>query len=107
MFCKTCGTQVADTATSCPNCGTALAIVRPNPIVIPGAKSKVVAGILGILVGGFGVHRFYLGYTGLGFLQLAVTLITCGAGSLWGFIEGILILVGSINQDAEGRPLTD
>ena len=71
-------------------------------------KSKLVAGLLGILVGGLGVHRFYLGYIGLGIAQIAVTLLTCGVGHLWGLIEGILILVGSgITTDAEGRPLKD
>jgi TM2 domain len=68
-------------------------------------KSKVTAGLLGIFLGGFGVHRFYLGYTGIGIAQIAVTIVTCGFGALWGLIEGILILTGSINTDAAGRPL--
>ena len=42
-------------------------------------KSKVAAGILGILVGGLGIHRFYLGYVGIGILQIVVTILTCGA----------------------------
>jgi hypothetical protein len=71
-------------------------------------KSKLVAGLLGILVGWAGVHRFYLGYTAIGIAQILVTFITCGAGALWGLIEGILILVGStITTDADGRPLKD
>jgi TM2 domain-containing membrane protein YozV len=71
-------------------------------------KSKLVAGILGILVGWAGVHRFYLGYTAIGIAQILVTFLTCGAGYIWGLIEGILILVGStITTDAEGRPLKD
>lgn len=71
-------------------------------------KSRVAAGILGILVGGIGIHRFYLGYVGIGILQIVVTILTCGAGSLWGFIEGILILCGTtITTDADGVPLSD
>lgn len=71
-------------------------------------KSKVVAGVLGILLGGFGVHRFYLGYTTIGIVQIVVTVLTCGIGAVWGLVEGILILVGStITTDAEGRPLAD
>jgi TM2 domain-containing membrane protein YozV len=71
-------------------------------------KSKVVAGLLGILLGGLGIHRFYLGYTGVGIAQIVVTLLTCGVGALWGFIEGILILVGTgITTDAQGRPLSE
>ncbi|MGI6295241.1 MAG: TM2 domain-containing protein [Armatimonadota bacterium] len=69
-------------------------------------KSKTAAGILGILLGGLGIHRFYLGYTAIGIAQIVVTVITAGFGSLWGFIEGILILCGvSITTDANGYPL--
>ena len=70
-------------------------------------RSKVAAGILGILVGGFGIHRFYLGYVNIGIIQIIVTICTCGIGGLWGFIEGILILVDEIDHDYEGRPLRD
>jgi TM2 domain-containing membrane protein YozV len=58
-----------------------------------------------VFLGAWGVHRFYLGYTGIGIAMILVTIFTCGVGGLWGFIEGILILTGSINTDAEGRPL--
>ena len=69
-------------------------------------KSKLTAGLLGIFLGSFGVHRVYLGYTKIGIIQIVVTLVTCGIGSLWGFIEGILILAGStITTDADGNPL--
>lgn len=84
--------------------------VPPSPAAPEyGDKSKVVAGILGILLGGFGVHQFYLGNTKRGVIQIVVTIVTCGIGSLWGFIEGILILVGheSFRTDADGRPLRD
>lgn len=71
-------------------------------------KSKLIAGLLGIFIGGLGIHRFYLGYIGIGVAQIVVTFATCGIGALWGFIEGILILVGSaITTDAEGRPLKE
>ncbi|GAB2866479.1 TM2 domain-containing protein [Nocardioides pacificus] len=70
-------------------------------------KSKVVAGILGILLGGFGVHQFYLGNSKKGAIQIGVTLVTCGVGSLWGFVEGILYLIGKegFTTDAQGRTL--
>ena len=74
-------------------------------------KSKMAAGLLGIFLGGFGVHNFYLGYTGKALAQLLITLLTCGFGamisSVWGLIEGIMILTGSINTDANGNPLQD
>lgn len=76
-----------------------------------GRKSKIAAGILGILLGAFGVHNFYLGYNGKAIAQLLITVLTCGIGapvsSIWGLIEGILILTGSINTDANGVPLGD
>ena len=40
--------------------------------------------LLGIFLGGFGVHRFLLGYTTIGIVQILVTLITCGFGAWWG-----------------------
>jgi TM2 domain-containing membrane protein YozV len=67
-------------------------------------KNKLVAGLLGILLGGFGVGRFYTGHIGMGVAQLVVTLVTCGLGALWGIIDGILILVNG-GEDAQGRIL--
>ncbi len=62
---------------------------------IPGAEKKMLAGILGILLGGFGVHRFVLGDTTGGIIRIAITLFTCGAGSIIGLIEGIIYLTKS------------
>ncbi|MBW7905709.1 MAG: TM2 domain-containing protein [Phycisphaerae bacterium] len=78
-----------------------------GPLAPVEQKSKIVAGILGIVLGSLGVHRFYLGFVGIGLLQILVTAVTCGAGGLWGFIEGILLLVGSMDRDARGVPLKD
>ncbi len=69
-------------------------------------KSKIIAGVLQILLGGFGVGRFYMGDTKTGVIQLVVTLVTCGLGSIWGLIDGILILVNG-GVDGQGRPLRD
>ncbi|MGC4855540.1 TM2 domain-containing protein [Micromonospora sp. DT4] len=69
-------------------------------------KSKVVAGILGILLGTFGAGRFYTGHTKIAVLQLVVGVCTGGIGGLWGLIDGILILVNG-GTDAQGRPLRD
>jgi TM2 domain-containing membrane protein YozV len=69
-------------------------------------KQKLVAGLLGILLGWLGVGRFYTGHTGLGVAQLVLSLVTCGLGSIWGLIDGILILVNG-GTDAQGRPLRD
>ncbi len=79
-----------------------------------GHRSKVVAGLLGIFLGGLGVHRFYLGYTGIGLVMLLLGIcgsacppfpgVGCGVVGIWGFIEGILCLCGAM-RDADGREL--
>ncbi|MER3319166.1 MAG: NINE protein [Allomuricauda sp.] len=68
-----------------------------------GDNKKILAGILAILLGGFGVHKFILGYNKEGIILLAVTIIlgaiTCGIGAsaAWiiGLIEGIIYLTKS------------
>lgn len=69
-------------------------------------KSKVVAGILQILLGGFGAGRFYTGHTKIAILQIVVTWLTCGLGGIWPLVDGIMILVNG-GTDAQGRPLRD
>jgi len=61
-------------------------------------SKKLVAGICGILLGGLGVHKFVLGLTTPGILQILITIVTCGVGSLIGLIEGIIYLTKS-NED--------
>ena len=60
-----------------------------------GAEKKIAAGICGILLGGLGVHKFILGYTKEGIIQLVVSVLTCGLGSIIGLIEGIIYLTKS------------
>ncbi|PJI93736.1 TM2 domain-containing protein [Luteimicrobium subarcticum] len=82
-------------------------------VPVPAPKTKLAAGLLGIFLGGLGIHRFYLGYTGIGVTMLLITLLagwfTCGIAPLvvaiWGFIEGIVYLASSNARDAQGRPL--
>jgi TM2 domain-containing membrane protein YozV len=68
-------------------------------------KQKMVAGLLQILLGGFGVGRFYTGHTGIAVAQLCLTLFVCGTGAIWALIDGIMILTGDNATDANGRPL--
>ncbi len=76
-------------------------------------KSRVVAGVLGIFLGGLGIHNFYLGKTSRAIAELVVFLVgllfTCGVASLVmvivGIVEGIQILMGKIKVDGHGNPL--
>lgn len=89
----------------------------PNPAYgYAQPKSKIVAGLLGIFLGGLGIHRFYLGYTKVAVIQLVLTLVlgifTLGLGfivGLWGVVEGVMIIAGAaqFRTDAQGVPLRD
>lgn len=112
-FCWNCGLSTNKQAVVCVHCGVALTQEKQ------GTKSKIAAGILGILCGGWGVHNFYLGYTGkaigqLGLWLLGIPLLLIGIGIfmmmgawIWGLVEGIMILTGSINTDGKGNPLKE
>lgn len=58
-------------------------------------NKKLIAGILGIVLGGFGIHKFILGYNKEGIIQIVITVLTCGFGSILGLIEGIIYLTKS------------
>ena len=65
-----------------------------------GADKKVLAGVLGILLGGLGLHRFVLGDTKGGLIRLGISVVTCGAGSVIGLVEGIIYLTKSDDEFA-------
>jgi len=105
VFCTKCGAQNEDYAQVCSQCQTPLPQIGGyQPIQPPptygevqdwkklGADKKLTAGICGILVGGFGIHKFILGYTTEGIIQIVLTFITCGIGSVIGLVEGIIYL---------------
>ena len=57
------------------------------------SNKKLAAGLSGIFLGLFGIHKFVLGYTTAGVIMLVVTLVTCGLG---GFVMGIIGLIEGI-----------
>jgi TM2 domain-containing membrane protein YozV len=75
-------------------------------------KSKLTAALLAFFLGFLGVHRFYLGYSLLGFVMLCVCLIgsylACCLGAVvtavWAMVDFVLILINQL-PDAEGRAL--
>jgi TM2 domain-containing membrane protein YozV len=70
-----------------------------DPRLAQANSKKMAAGLCGILIGAFGVHKFILGYTTSGIIMLLVSLLTCGLGAtvmgIIGLIEGIMYLTKS------------
>ncbi len=108
-YCFNCGKKVNEVQDVCLNCGVNLR--KNKKIDNVNGKSKITAGILGIFLGCFGVHNFYLGYNGKAIAQLLITLLSLfllsWVSAIWGLIEGILILTGNIKKDASGNDLID
>ncbi|ECI2307722.1 NINE protein [Salmonella enterica] len=77
VFCRGCGKEIHESAKTCPQCGAAQSVSH-------GEKSRVAAALLAFFLGGFGVHKFYLGKIGQGFLYL----IFC-----WTFIPAIIAFI--------------
>lgn len=118
-FCAKCGAPIQDASGHCYNCGNQNFQMKPYHE----RKSKVAAGLLGIFLGGWGAHNFYLGYYLFAIIQVSVYAVACILNFIpymwmlgvpvclgiyiWGFVEGIMILAGTINTDAEGNPLRD
>ncbi len=89
QYCSSCGEVIKEDAEICPECG----VRQKSSSTSPGDKDRTTAGILGILLGGIGAHKFYLGDTGLGILYLC--FFWTGIPALIGFIEGIIYLTKS------------
>ena len=111
-YCTKCGAINDDSAQYCSNCQTPLSPVssgyQPMQSVNPGAMTdwkamggdkKMVAGILAILLGSLGIHKFILGYTTEGVIMLLVSVLSCGVlaviPSVIGIVEGIMYLTKS------------
>lgn len=104
-YCPNCGKENVNNSNFCSQCGTTLKENTNNENLDKKGKERLIAGLLGIIFGGIGVHNFYLGFTTKGVIQIIATIFTFGIASIWGFIEGIMILAGGINYDANGNKL--
>ncbi len=106
--CPSCRQYNEDYAQFCSNCGHAFSnsdnrqtpppMYEQNPSSNnlfdcgPEGKSRGVAALLAIFLGGLGIQYFYLGKTGAGLITIGLTIITCGLWELVTFIQGILML---------------
>ena len=114
MFCKHCGKEIDEYAKFCPSCGkeqnssgesqkTTIEKAQSNENVSP--KSRTIAALLAFFLGGLGIHRFYVGKTGTGILQI---LLTCcfGLGCIWALIDLVVILCGNF-RDSDNKLVLD
>ena len=120
-FCSSCGKELDEKASFCVNCG--VMIENDDKLEIDTFNDKggflwglfganaPIAGLMGIFLGYFGVHNFYLGYIGKAVCQLLITILSCFILSpislIWGLIEGILIIAGNIDVDGKGNKLVE
>jgi len=79
--CRDCGSEISEKARTCPNCG---APQEGAPQEAGPATSRITAALLAFTLGGFGVHRFYLGDTTYGVLMLLF---------FWTFIPAIIAFI--------------
>lgn len=84
-FCSDCGGVIKSKAEICPKCGVRqLAAPGAFGNTAPNGKNKIAAALLAFFLGGFGVHKFYLGQVGMGILYLVF---------FWTFIPAIVAFV--------------
>lgn len=93
-YCVDCGTLIYKQAEICPECG-----IRQPTHGGQADSEKVAAGILAILLGGLGAHKFYQGNVKLGVIYLC--FFWTGIPALLGLIEGILMLIADDREYAE------
>ena len=93
-FCFECGATINSKAEICPHCGVRQSqppgVIGPSS---PSGRNRIAAAIFAILLGGFGIHKFYLGRVGQGILYLVFCWTFIPA--IVGFIEGIIYLTMS------------
>lgn len=88
QYCSSCGEVIKKEAEICPECG-----VRQSGPASASSKDRTTAGILALLLGGIGAHKFYLGETGMGIIYLCFSWTLIPA--IVAFIEGIIYLTKS------------
>ena len=128
-FCRNCGAKLNPNQVVCVKCGSAVEAIPKrsssgtgfidalNNLTKPQSanrssvksgstnKNKIVAGILAILLGGIGIHKFYMGSWGWGVVYVIAGLLTWGIlTGIASLVEGILLLIMSDEKFAEKYP---
>lgn len=95
MFCKNCGNQIDNKAVICVKCGVGTSKGSP--------KSRVAYVLLGLFLGGLGIHNFYAGYTGKAVAQLLITLfLGCLVIPLIAVWIWVIIEICVVTTDSKG-----
>ena len=120
-YCPDCGQEVKNKgADVCLSCGVRLrsskinindSLKSVNSTGKPIGNSKIVAGILAIILGAIGIHKFYLGYKEQGFIQLAIFLVALFifspavlVNNIWSIVDAVNIFRGKMGT-ATGEEL--
>ena len=118
MYCTQCGCKIDEGAVFCTNCGHKVEQQHAESFsadfrssynnIMAKPKSRVIAGILAILLGSMGIHEFYLGYTKKGITHLLMFVFFLGwVSQIWAIYEALMILTGKVATDGKGMPLSD
>ena len=101
MYCNSCGAEINDKAVVCVKCGVP---ATPAGEVGKSAKTRVVYVLLGFFLGGFGIHNFYAGRTGVAVAQLLVTLCTAWLIFTIPFIWiWVIVELFTVTKDGAGK----
>ncbi len=88
IFCPNCAWENPSANKKCSHCNCRLTSLRgSDKKKLNPNKSRIAAGVLALLIGGFGVHKFYCGHIGFGILYLLF---------FWTFIPAIIALIEGI-----------
>lgn len=99
MFCNHCGAEINDDAVVCVKCGRPVAKSSKPVDFNRSEKDWITTLLLCFFLGGLGIHRFYVGKTGTGILQL----ITFGGCGVWTLIDFIVIAMDNFTDSEEKR----
>ena len=120
MYCTNCGVYLNNNVSYCTNCGHKVEqhthqnenimdqLNTGYQNIMSRPKSKLVAGLLAVLLGGIGAHDFYLGYTRKGIAHLLMYVFFLGwLSGIWALIEALYIFTDQNAADADGVLLID